>query len=346
MTEEKYTGALIDDRSSSEKEKDYRFEEMVASSDVVNWQEKDIDDWKEYPISDQDGSGSCVAQTASLMLGIMHGGLSGNGFVPFSATHIYQRRKNKPSGGMNGIDCGDIVRQGVTLETLVPSQDMNDSEMDRIEIAEYKKRVGEVFKPENYVLLPTADIDVIASTIQKTGKPVMVWYYFKHSEWKKEMPEVQDTRLNRSNASRHSVTAIDYFLHKGKKCLLIQDSWGVNTGIRGRRIITEDFHTKRNWFALYFLDFKFAFGQQPDNKPKYFFTETMRFSTKVTYSMEVKALQNCLKYEGFFPTNIESTGYFGAITKKAVINWQKKHNLVADGIIGRNSRSVLNRLYA
>lgn len=334
LFKEKGTGALLDTRSESEKEKDYHLDELVTELEPVNWQEKKS--WRQFPIFDQNGSGSCVAQTIAKMLGVMYWIANGGQYVHFSATHVYQRRRNKPSGGMIGVDALQIAQQGVTLEDLVPSQNMTDSEMDSIAIPEYKKKVGEIFKAHQFVQLATRDIDAIASTIQKTGKPVMVWYWFKHNEWTTE-PKVRYPELTVSAGSRHSVTAVDFLLKDGKKCLVIDDSWGTKYGEKGQRFISEDFHSKRNFFAAYLTKFNF---DENGEVPSYKFTVTMRQGDRST---EVVALQNYLKAKGYFPTNVDSTGYFGSITKKAVQDFQKANGLVADGIVGKNTLSALNK---
>ena len=65
------SGALIDTRTEAQKLKDLRFEEIVASANPVNWVEKSPSQWRKFPIFNQDGSGSCVAQTEAKELGIM-----------------------------------------------------------------------------------------------------------------------------------------------------------------------------------------------------------------------------------------------------------------------------------
>lgn len=69
------------------------------------------------------------------------------------------------------------------------------------------------------------------------------------------------------------------------------------------------------------------------------------YSEKITlyYGMnnsEVTNLQNDLKTLGYF-TYPTSTGYFGSITKQAVISFQSAKGLVADGIVGKNTRSAI-----
>jgi len=347
------SGANIDIRSEEEKNKDYHFEEMVVAVNPVNWVEKTEAQLRKFPIFNQNGSGSCVAQTAAKLLGVMYW-LANKIYVHFSATHIYQRRSNKPNAGMSGVEAFSIMQKGATMEELTPSQSMSDAEMDAVEIPQYKQDVGSIFKIGNFVQIPSGDIDTVASIIQTTGKAVMVWFYFQYDEWNNH-PIVKNTGLNlqASGTCRHSVAAVDFTLRNGKKCLIIEDSWGVNAGIGGRREIDEDFFKARNWFAAYPVNFKFQEGApEPTptpNKPKHTFNSDMEFGMK--NNAEVVALQNILRYEGFFPSNVSSTGYFGAITKKAVQGFQDKYNIAHAGDVGYGragikTRTKLNELYS
>lgn len=372
--EQFFSGALIDTRGDAEKENDYQFGEIVAATNPVNWVEKLQSAWRRFPIFNQDGSGSCVAQTLAKLLGILYW-LKNQLYVHFSATHIYQRRANRPSGGMAGVDAFDIARKGATLEELVPSQNMTDPQMDGIEIPQYKQDVGSVFKIGNYVSLPIKDIDTIASVIQTTDKGVMVWFYFEHREWT-DVPQVLNPNLDlrAASTSRHSVTAVDFTLYQGKRALIIEDSWGPGYGMGGQRIITEDFFRVRNWFAAYPINFAFEDQTQPQPqpspgpvKPKYTFVKSLEFiswdSAKnqpanivlhENQKDDVVALQNILRYEGRFPANVSSTGYYGSITARAVDNFQRAHQVAPlselDSLRGRRvgpkTIKALNELYS
>ncbi|MFA5175589.1 MAG: peptidoglycan-binding protein [Patescibacteria group bacterium] len=57
---------------------------------------------------------------------------------------------------------------------------------------------------------------------------------------------------------------------------------------------------------------------------------------------DVKQLQTRLKDTNFFPYNVNSTGYFGSITKQAVIIFQKFFNLMQTGIVDTMMRERLN----
>jgi peptidoglycan hydrolase-like protein with peptidoglycan-binding domain len=55
---------------------------------------------------------------------------------------------------------------------------------------------------------------------------------------------------------------------------------------------------------------------------------------------DVKELQSILKNKGYFNYH-ETTTYFGPVTKKAVLDFQRANGLVADGIVGKKTYSKL-----
>ena len=342
------SGALEDERPVKEKEKDYRFEEIVAAADAVTWVEKDT--YRRFPIFDQNGSYSCVAQTLAKVLGVMHQVNEGE-WIKFSPGFIYQLRFNRPNGGMAGIDAWEIVRKnGALLDEFFRSDKKTEAQLDGYQVKNYEKDVASIFKIKNYVVLPTQDIDTIASVIQKTNKAVMVWFYFTISEWKRSVPVILNHSLSRfaSTTARHSVTAVDYTLYKGKKALIIDDSWGLNTGINGQRIITEDFFKERNFFAAYPINF--VFGEETTPKPKYEFNNNLQYG--LLENPEVVKLQDVLKWFGYFPLNVTSTGNYYSITAKAVLDWQIKYNVdtleelerLRGHYFGVKSRTKMNEL--
>ena len=353
--EQFHSGAEIDTRPLEAKLKDFKFEELVSSVNPVVWVEKTPDKWRKFPIFNQNGSGSCVAQTEAKEMGIIRS-LKDKNYVHFSATDIYQRRINKPAGGMGAVNARDIVKNGgATLESLVPSQSMTDEEMDSAIIEPYKREVGSIFKVSNYLEIPKGQFETIASIIQTTGKGVMVWFYFNSSEWGRLIPEVQDTGLQLESALRHSVTAVDFFLHNGIKVLRVEDSARFN-GLK-EHLITEQFFNARNWYAGYLMNFKFddqQYSPAPISRPVHKFDRTLQFSPSFMIDSDVKFLQDILKYEGLFPANTTSTGYYGAITAKAVLAWQKKYkvdnetvlNELQGKVVGPKTRAKLNALYS
>lgn len=324
-----YKSGIVDDwRTPEEKAKDYHIKETVAALEPVNWIEKAPADWRRFEIRDQDGSSTCVAQTAAKILGICH--YLNKGYYPnLSASFIYQRRANKPGEGMGGVDVWEIVKDsGTVLEELMKSQNINEKAVDIVKEQPVYKDIATVFSIKNYLAIDT-DIDSIASVIQKTKKPVMVWFSFAYDEWT-DVPTIK-----KGGSLRHSVTAVDYTLYKGKKALIIEDSWGDFGEFNGQRVITEDFMS-RCFYAAYPIAFKY----EPDTTGKPVFKES------TIESETIKSLQDCLKWEGFFPTNVESTGYFGSITKSALIKFQTKYGLPAYGYFGSMTKAKLKELFS
>ena len=384
---------MIDIRSEEEKKKDYSIIETVGSADgvnvgaadSVNWVEKPRSTWRTFPAQNQYFSDACVAETARKMLRVAYADKYKRD-LDFSSTYIYQQRINKPEGGMGGVDVFRIMKNGTTLDALVTSDLQHDYLIDAYPTDALDRKVAQIFKIGNFVQFPIQDIETVASTIQKTGKAVMVWFYFTSAEWSPFVPTIKnaDLALHSKTSLKHSVAAVDFTIYKGEKALIIEDS--AHFGGLVQRVVTQDFFNKRNFFSAYALDFSFVdlthslvippkiteptVQPSPEPvaviKPKYTFSKELHFipldsSGRISNSLDnsnqrdaVIALQNILKYEGLFPTNVRSTGYYGAITARAVDAFQRKYKVasvdVLNSLKGRNvgpkTIAKLNELYS
>jgi len=334
---ETFTGCLIDNRPEIEKEKDFQHEEIFAQG-AVNWEErKPIS----YRIRNQANSSSCVAQTLALMISILNAQEEGR-WVDFSASDIYRRRQNQGYGGMIGNDALEIARKfGTTLDVLMPSQNMGEREINQIARKHSDELIAPIFKADAYFHLPF-NIDRIAGVLAQ-GKPVMTWFMFPRAEWTAE-PKVTTST---TDMVHHSVTAVDYVIKNGKKFIVVQDSWGLDRSTdQGLRYISEDYIKSRMTFCAYITDLPNNWKNNPTvpdvTKPKVILTQTLR---KGSRGDEVAKLQQVLKYEELFPQTATFDGIFGNITHLGVVAFQKKHGLVADGIVGAKSRAIINNLY-
>lgn len=336
---ETYIGA-VDNRRPSDKKKDFNVAEFLVMGAPVFEERVPL----AYTPRNQDGSGSCVAQTTAKMLEVWDY-RNDKALTPYSATPIYQYRSNKPASGMIGVEALNFCREfGTYLETEVPSQSLNDTTMDTIKFGLPTQPV----KPTNYA---TVDVkfDTVASYIQNYGA-VMLWFKSDYSEWCRDIPE----GLSDNESVRHSVCAVDIIKYEGKEYIIIEDSWGTwqNTSSiplnPGQRAISRQFFNKHCYFAGVFTSFVFKAEVIP--KPKAKFTKDLKYGS---IGADVVSLQNILKYEGFFPSNQVSTGKFLSITAKAVVDWQLKHGFtdfvkekdITKIIFGPKSRAVANKLY-
>lgn len=338
-------GALIDTRTEEQKQKDYNIKEIVASADAVEWKEKSNNEWRSFPKQNQGASGSCVmatiAKQGSVLLWLKEGV-----YIPFSRA-FYQLRSNKPSAGMIGVEAFEIWRKnGLPLEQLVPSEKMSDAEMDAIKIEQYEKDIAEVFKISNHIGIDNGDFETVASVIQKTGKAIMAWFYFTSDEWSREIPIVSGN-IPFISALKHSVAVVDYGLINGKKYLKIEDS--AHFAGLTEHYISEEFFKKRNWFNRYPMSFQFQKEVEEENiEVDVNLTKDLEFGMR---DNDVVILQNLLKELGYFPTNVDSTGYYGAITVKAVKDFQLDRGIISsenDGGAGRcgpKTRKYINSNY-
>lgn len=318
------TGALPDTRTAGEKANDINFKDIVAYANPVNWTEKTT--YRTFPQLDQKQSYTCGANALSKALGVAYSIKLGS-YVPFSRADIYQRRMNKPEQGMAMWDMFRIASEGVTLEQLTPKPIYTDSDADTMTIEPYKHLVGNVFSVTGGVYL-NPDIDTIASIIQTTGKGVILLTYFLAGEWSKSTPTIINPLLSASDALRHFVVATDFGIENGVKVLKIEDSaWfgGIN-----ERKITESWVKNRVIGAGYPMNFKFQVGTT--GRPTY-------------DGATITSAQKCLQFEGLFPINISFVENVGPTTKKALLSFQRKYNLVVTGLIDTATKNKLSTLY-
>lgn len=314
------TGAVDDPRPQSDKDKDYMAHE-VAVPRAVPWVQKPYKDWKKFEIFDQDGSGSCVAQATAKVLGVENHREEG-AFYRLSARDIYTRRMNAPSEGMWFVNALDIAcKSGATLESMMPSEKKNEAQMnDASDRKISSEQVGLIFKGGGYVQLPFT-VDAIADAIAK-GKSVLLGFRFNYDEWTSK-----PLAWSPSPTLHHGVAGIDFTLDGNDRCIIIDDSWAASsTQYEGRRLITQDFISKRCTFAGYVLDLSnnWRDTQTVVPRPKVKFLTDMKYGQQ---NDDIKKLQEMLKYEELFPVNTDITGYYGNITAKGVLEWQKRHKV-------------------
>ena len=324
-----FTGCLPDTRTNEEKAKDWHKD--LAMSGVVNWVEKDFGDIKTFPVRNQDGSGTCVMQTCALMCGIENF-LEEGKFIEFSVD-LYNFRINKDSAGMIGVNALDLLKnKGLTLEILIPSMNMGESQIAKLKRSISDDEIAKIFRIKDYWQLPF-NIDSIA-TIMENGrknmvaKPLMVWFQFPRAEWDSK-PQLSDST---SDIVHHSVTARDYGIVDGKKGIFVQDSWGLHSStINGLRFISEDYLKDRMTFCAYVNDLPNDYKENKNSD--IIIKRILKIGSK---GEDVKELQRLL--------GITQDGVFGPVTWQAVRSFQQNNGLLVDGVVGKATlQKLLNK---
>src|SRR3989344_3682181 len=99
------------------------------------------------------------------------------------------------------------------------------------------------------------------------------------------------------------------------------------------------------------LDSGFAIDNSLDKKPlKCVEAVSVPLITPITKNLQLGAqgedvvvLQTTLQAAGYFPVSITPTGYFGSVTKNAVIDYQKASGLPTTGYVGPLTREALSK---
>lgn len=259
-----------------------------------------------------------------------------------SPKFIYSNTWARPNGGTSYEALGNwLVNNGSASENLCPSflQDGTTTEKfitDNSNITQEAYNDAKTNKIGRYAKTKDMSIDEIAKALRDNGGLFLGIYGQDNGTWRTENP-LPPTR----KVWAHWVFATGAGMYKGKKAIRFINSWGNLTGDNGYQWVTEDYFP--NWIFLgWTITDKYEI-------PKYEFKKTIKFGEK---SDEVKKLQMKLETLGFLtmPKGV-AYGYYGALTAKAVLNFQIKNHVapiselssLAGKLVGLKTIKALNK---
>lgn len=314
-------GSARDTQSDLQKSRNFQLNEVVTSPAVVNWIEKKRENWTSYPIRNQDGSGTCVCMTYATEKGILFKNKYGV-WMDFSSAFPYQQRKYPEVSGCTSEDIYEIFPKiGNVYEQFMPSQNLNDAGVMAVKRESYFADLAKTYKVMR-IALPI-DFETVASTLQATGKGVMLWFHMNYEEWT-NIPQL----TNKATPYGHSVTAVDFILKDGKKYLIIQDSWGLAQADKGLRLISEEYFAARCFLASYLKTFEIQDNNIVPERPK--------------FDGSIISFQKCMKWLGYFPANVAEVESFGNISRSACVKYQNSRGILpALGNLGPITRGRL-----
>lgn len=335
MENEQHTGGRIDPRSTVERMQDWPERETgLASATSLVWNIINLKDLVDpYPPRRyQKTSSSCMQQSGATVAGVEN--VPEGGFVVLSAAPGYRSRSNFPGEGMYLQETlASFCKPYACREDQFPSQNMTEAEMNAVPttLTADQKQTAEFYRAGGYFMLDL-EFDKLAGIIAQ-GKAVEMILFFLKEEYWKNVPEVVEKNLtndpNDARIQRHGVAGVKYGLYKGKKAIVIKDSSGPSSSIEidgepsGLRIITEDFFNKRCYGAGYLAFRKNEAGVTP--KPRHTFKMPLWYG--LMNNTDVVALQDILKYEGFFDLNTPSTGNMLQMTCSALRKSQMSNGI-------------------
>lgn len=308
----KFVGVIEDDRTEEEQAKDWDAEE-IASGETLKPKFRKVSKgkWKKYTVRNQNGSGSCVAQALAKGFEVLYKLETGKTEV-FSSTPIYKQRRTFPGGGMYMHNAFKIaVRDGTCLEKDCKSQEMTDRQMDSQKLPPNFEDLNDMLDAVAYVKMPK-DFDYFAAWVEKYGY-ASLHIATELSKWSRDFPALGSRNRN----IRHAVAAVDAVNYKGVDYIVIEDSWGAFGDFHGQRLISREVFYDMFTRGAAFTVLKYDVVKKPKKFEK--FEKWMEIGQR---SAEISRFQDYLKTRGYFPKNVESTGYYGPITSLAVYNFQ------------------------
>lgn len=310
-------GALFDSRTSVQREKDYSVHELPAAAAIVTFQNPKPTSLS-ATVFNQWYVGSCVPHG-------FYTQLEYEGLLPpggMSQLRVYRKRANYPQAGSIGVDVYDKIRAGQSINADFPTPDgFTEAQATAMQLI-----VGDkLIKDFNYFQYVDAQGKLTPELVPPdiaAGKAVAIFIYATEGEWAQQYVEVKTQNLDPNTAYvRHCICIIPKgdFTENGKQWLAVHDS-AKFAGIH-LRYITYDFLLKRAYFASKVYPKASVPVPTPPPAPSKKPTAVCQYGDS---GAPVTALQAFLAAEGKLDKKY-ITGYYGAITAKAVLWWQLEH---------------------
>lgn len=283
-------------------------------------------------VKNQMASGSCGGQATSYLTAVLEAIRDNKPYEEKSARYVYAPVAVPGGGSSEPALVNRVITAGNADEPMVPSNrpdgstdetfmtDMSD--IDNIDIIEGLKVKG--LTP----LYHSINIDSLAQAIRDNGGVILGVYGQNNGTWLSEFPQPP---------VNHEFAHWMYFgkakMINGKKYIGSPNSWGMSANGGNWQWIGEDYlqHVFRAW------------GLKLDTE-----LNSLSLNKDLKIGMrdiDVTKLQYKLKALGFFPQSQELTSYFGAITREAVIKFQKASKISpAVGYCGYLTRKALNNI--
>ena len=262
--------------------------------------------------------GSCVPHGIWTML--EYEGIVPAGFNQ-SQLRSYRKRLNYPNPGAAGVDMLDKIRAGQSNDFATPVG-FTEAQATAMPRVEGTKQISD-FKYYQYIDKKTGELTLeLVPADVAAGKAVAIFIYATEDEWAQEYVDIKSPNLDPGSAYvRHCVSIMPAgdFEENGVQRFAVHDS--AQFGGRHLRYISKEFFLKRCYFAV--KAYKTAEIPQPTPAPAPI-GKPIDPCELGDRGDHVRALQQFLADQKKLDAQYV-TGYYGAITAKAVQWWQLKH---------------------
>lgn len=306
--------ALPDNRPEEKKIKDYSRREIVTAA-IPTFTHSKITELT-ASVYNQWYVGSCVPHGFYTMLEY-------EGIVPktgMSQLRLYRKRINYPQPGSVGVDILDNIRSGQSLQSEFPTPvGFTEAKAEAMAYIEGLKLIKDFNYFQHLDTNGKQDFTLIPSDIA-AGKAVAIFIYATEEEWAQEYVKIKTPNLKLDQAEvRHCVCLIPLgdFKENNKRWLSVHDS--AKFGNRHLRYIQDEFLLKRAYFSVVVFP-----KNTPNPEPLPVFQKPLIACEQNQSGQAVRNLQTFLVTEKKLDAQYV-TGFYGALTAKAVLWWQLEH---------------------
>lgn len=262
-------------------------------------------------VKNQNGSFSCVAQSASAMATISYYKQTGK-YLDFSARFFYSQISLGPKQGAymrDGVDL--LVKLGSCPLNRFIDEPQTEEHMlikSGIEVVFPVAKEYDIYSEMAYAIVPN-NVDAIAAAIRDHGS-VMIGARGSNENW-------SNPYVKRGDAWGHAIVGISAMLKDGKKYIKFLNSWSENWGQKGYGYFDEEY-INNGIMVVFVLTDNFI-------KP-----------------IKVKAMEFAEKNEGKLIQDSEQTGAFGIIKngKLLVADKGRVAELLATYIVTKEGKGV------
>lgn len=342
--------------------KDYRDIPASAVLDAEAPPESFFVSIDDIPVWNQRKIGACVGHAHAKYAQVLNKKETGT-IDDLSARYVYALSKANDGYTEEGtyprIAAKMLKDFGVALESVVPNDTLL-SHADYIYNAVQSKIPGvDTDESKKYAISgyafvdPQNETELKKSIIKGNGVSLLLrlgkeWWTNKDGVSTWHAPDIVPLRPPNTVVSGHQVYVYGYDMLGGRLRFHILNSWSDQWADKGRAYFFYDEYKSNLVEAITFVDLPNDWLDEVHNlpvKPRYRFWFNLKYGMRL--SKDVEALQGILKYEGFMPAYIPSTGNYLTETAKAVLKFQQKYGIspTSASDVGPKTRAKLNELY-
>lgn len=294
------------------------------------------------PVKDQNGSYSCGGQAWATLAGVLEAKATGS-FEERSAKFVYAQTYQWGGGSTARDNANIFIKQGVARESVLSSYDHGappaEAYMTRSgDIGEVARNDAKLSLSSSYAAVTTT-IDEVARALRDNHGVILGIDGENNGTWSSAFPKPPT-----HTEWRHWIYAGKAKKLGGVKYLGLLNSWGTAVGESGWQWIPESYFTSGHIFSAWTHVLN---PTPPDPSFHYAFIVNLQFGQS---GVDIVNLQKALQIDGEFPLNVPCTGFYGDVTRRAVLAFRLKYKVSSttdpEGrAVGPLTRAQLNKLF-